>query len=133
MKYLMIALISVFISLVCVPSATADNSREWTVGDLISVGLVCRDEESILEIVQADVTSEELVLMTMSQSIMMGVCISFEGSMRFLVQRALVHYKDHAGRASVVLGVGNADQDSLGWVLATGKFVSEKKSEETSI
>ena len=105
MKYLMIALISVFISLVCVPSATADNSREWTVGDLISVGLVC----------------------------MMGVCISFEGSMRFLVQRALVHYKDHAGRASVVLGVGNADQDSLGWVLATGKFVSEKKSEETSI
>tara|TARA_R110002126_G_scaffold196792_4_gene344752 strand:- start:68 stop:427 length:360 start_codon:yes stop_codon:yes gene_type:complete len=119
--------------LVCVPSATADNSREWTVGDLISVGLVCKDEKSILEIVHADVKSEELVLMTMSQSIMMGVCISFEGSMRFLVQRALVHYKDHAGRASVVLGVGNADQDSLGWVLATGKFVSEKKSEETSI
>ena len=133
MKYLMIALISVFISLVCVNSVAADNSREWTAGDLISVGLVCRDEESILEIVQADVTSEELVLMTMSQSIMMGVCVTFEGAMRFLVQKALVHYKDHAGRASVVLGVGNADQDSLGWVLATGKFVSEKKSEETSI
>lgn len=133
MKYLMIALISAFISLVCVNSVAADNSREWTAGDLISVGLVCRDEESILEIVQADVTSEELVLMTMSQSIMMGVCVTFEGAMRFLVQKALVHYKDHAGRASVVLGVGNADQDSLGWVLATGKFVSEKKSEETSI
>ena len=105
----------------------------WSKGDYVTALIVCRDEESILEIVQADVTSEELVLMTMSQSIMMGVCISFEGSMRFLVQRALVHYKDHAGRASVVLGVGNADQDSLGWVLATGKFVSEKKSEETSI
>jgi len=132
MKYLMTALMSAFL-LVCAPSVAADNSREWTVGDLISVGLVCKDEKSILEIVHADVKSEELVLMTMSQSIMMGVCISFEGSMRFLVQRALVHYKDHAGRASVVLGVGNADQDSLGWVLATGKFVSEKKSEETSI
>ena len=132
MKYLMTALMSAFL-LVCAPSVAADNSREWMAGDLISVGLVCKDEKSILEIVHADVTSEELVLMTMSQSIMMGVCISFEGSMRFLVQRALVHYKDHAGRASVVLGVGNADQDSLGWVLATGKFVSEKKSEETSI
>ena len=132
MKYLMTALMSAFL-LVCAPSVAADNSREWTAGDLISVGLVCKDEKSILEIVHADVKSEELVLMTMSQSIMMGVCISFEGSMRFLVQRALVHYKDHAGRASVVLGVGNADQDSLGWVLATGKFVSEKKSEETSI
>ena len=132
MKYLLATLMSVFL-LVCAPSVAADNSREWTAGDLISVGLVCKDEKSILEIVHADVKSEELVLMTMSQSIMMGVCISFEGSMRFLVQRALVHYKDHAGRASVVLGVGNADQDSLGWVLATGKFVSEKKSEETSI
>ncbi len=133
MKYLMIALISVFISLVCVPSATADNSREWSAGDLISVGLVCRDEESILKIVRADVTSEELVLMAMNQSIMMGVCVTFEGAMRFLVQKALVHYKDHAGRASIVLGIGNSNQDFLGWVLATGKFVSEKKSEETSI
>ena len=132
MKYLLATLMSVFL-LVCAPSAVAYNDREWTAGDLISVGLVCKDEKSILEIVRADVTSEELVLMTMSQSIMMGVCITFEGAMRFLVQKALVHYKDHAGRASVVLGVGNADQDSLGWVLATGKFVSEKKSEETSI
>ena len=132
MKYLMTALMSAFL-LVCAPSVAADNSREWTAGDLISVGLVCKDEKSILEIVHADVKSEELVLMTMSQSIMMGVCVTFEGAMRFLVQKALVHYKDHAGRASVVLGVGNADQDFLGWVLATGKFVSEKKSEETSI
>ena len=132
MKYLLATLMSVFL-LVCAPSAVAYNDREWTAGDLISVGLVCKDEKSILEIVHADVKSEELVLMTMSQSIMMGVCITFEGAMRFLVQKALVHYKDHAGRASVVLGVGNADQDSLGWVLATGKFVSEKKSEETSI
>ena len=132
MKYLLATLMSVFL-LVCAPSVAADNSREWTAGDLISVGLVCRDEESILEIVQADVTSEELVLMTMNQSIMMGVCVTFEGAMRFLVQKALVHYKDHAGRSSVVLGVGNSDQDFLGWVLALGKFVSEKKSEETSI
>jgi hypothetical protein len=129
----MIALISVFISLVCVNSVAANNSREWIAGDLISVGLVCKDEESILRIVNADVKSEELVVVTMNQSLMMGVCISFEGSMRFLVQKALVHYKDHAGRSSVVLGVGNSDQDFLGWVLALGKFVSEKKSEETSI
>ena len=132
MKYLMTALMSAFL-LVCAPSVAADNDREWSAGDLISVGLVCRDEESILKIVRADVTSEELVLMAMNQSIMMGVCVTFEGAMRFLVQKALVHYKDHAGRASIVLGIGNSNQDFLGWVLATGKFVSEKKSEETSI
>jgi len=132
MKYLLATLMSVFL-LVCAPSAVAYNDREWIAGDLISVGLVCKDEESILRIVNADVKSEELVVVTMNQSLMMGVCISFEGSMRFLVQKALVHYKDHAGRSSVVLGVGNSDQDFLGWVLALGKFVSEKKSEETSI
>jgi len=126
MKYLMTALMSAFL-LVCAPSVAADNSREWSAGDLISVGLVCRDEESILKIVRADVTSEELVLMAMNQSIMMGVCVTFEGAMRFLVQKALVHYKDHAGRSSVVLGVGNSDQDFLGWVLALGEFVKSKK------
>ena len=133
MKYLMIALLSVFISLVCVNSAAAENSREWSDGDLIQVGVICKDEDTIIEIVNADIKSEREVLMQMNQSIVEGVCVAFPMPAMFIVIKALVHYKDHVERESVVLGVGNADQDFLGWVLATGKFVSEKKSEETSI
>ena len=133
MKYLMIALLSVFISLVCVNSAAAENSREWSDGDLILVGVICKDEDTIIEIVNADIKSEREVLMQMNQSIVEGVCVAFPMPAMFIVIKALVHYKDHVERESVVLGVGNADQDFLGWVLATGKFVSEKNSEETSI
>jgi hypothetical protein len=127
MKYLMIALISVFISLVCVPSATADNSREWSAGDIIQVGVLCKDEDTILEIVNADIKSERDVLLQMNQSILKGVCISFSMPAMFIVIKALVHYKDHRKRESVVLGVGNADRDFVGWALANGKFVVSKK------
>ena len=132
MKYLMTALMSAFL-LVCAPSAVADHGREWSFGDLIQVGFICRDEAAILEIVNADIKSRGEVFIQMNELLDQGECVGFAGSMHFLVQKALVHYKDHAGRASIVLGVGNADQDFLGWVLATGKFVSEKKSEESSI
>ena len=129
MKYLMIALLSVFISLVCVNSAAAENSREWSDGDLIQVGVICKDEDTIIEIVNADIKSEREVLMQMNQSIVEGVCVAFPMPAMFIVIKALVHYKDHVERESVVLGVGNADRNFLGWALAYGKFVEKIKGQ----
>ncbi len=129
MKYLMIALLSVFISLVCVNSAAAENSREWSDGDLIQVGVICKDEDTIIEIVNADIKSEREVLMQMNQSIVEGVCVAFPMPAMFIVIKALVHYKDHVERESVVLGVGNADRNFLGWALANGKFVEKIKGQ----
>ena len=91
MKYLMIALLSVFISLVCVNSAAAENSREWSDGDLIQVGVICKDEDTIIEIVNADIKSEREVLMQMNQSIVEGVCVAFPMPAMFIVIKALVH------------------------------------------
>ena len=127
MKYLMIALLSVLISLVCVNGAAAENSREWTDGDLIQVGVLCKDEDTILEIVNADIKSEKDVLLQMNESIVETVCISFPMPVMFIVIKALVHYKDHRGRESVVLGVGNAERVFIGWALANGEFVKSKK------
>lgn len=125
----MIALLSVFISLVCVNSAAAENSREWSDGDLIQVGVICKDEDTIIEIVNADIKSEREVLMQMNQSIVEGVCVAFPMPAMFIVIKALVHYKDHVERESVVLGVGNADRNFLGWALANGKFVEKIKGQ----
>jgi len=127
MKYLMIGLLSILISLVCVNSAAAENDREWSDGDIIQVGVLCKDEDTILEIVNADIKSERDVLLQMNQSIVEGVCISFPMPAMFIVIKALVHYKDHRKRESVVLGVGNADRDFVGWALGNGKFVVSKK------
>ena len=125
----MIALLSVFISLVCVNSAAAENSREWSDGDLIQVGVICKDEDTIIEIVNADIKSEREVLMQMNQSIVEGVCVAFPMPAMFIVIKALVHYKDHVERESVVLGVGNADRNFLGWALANCKFVEKIKGQ----
>ena len=126
MKYLLATLMSVFL-LVCAPSAAAENNREWSNGDLIQVGVLCKDEDTILEIVNADIKSERDVLLQMNESIVEGVCISFPMPAYFIVIKALVHYKDHRKRESVVLGVGNADREFVGWALGNGKFVISKK------
>ena len=126
MKYLLATLMSVFL-LVCAPSAAAENNREWSNGDLIQVGVLCKDEDTILEIVNADIKSERDVLLQMNQSIVEGVCISFPMPAMFIVIKALVHYKDHRKRESVVLGVGNANRDFVGWALGNGEFVVSKK------
>ena len=58
----------------------------------------------------ADIKSERDVLLQMNQSIVEGFCISFPMPAYFIVIKALVHYKDHRGRESVVLGVGNGER-----------------------
>ena len=135
MKYLLTALICLFL-LVCVPNATAENGRTWPVqeqvrtwsaGDLIAVGVICKDEDTILEIVNADVLDEQLVLMVMNNLIVTNMCISFPRPMMFLVQKALVQYTDHKGIKSLVLAVGNGDNDFLGWALANGRFVEKTR------
>jgi hypothetical protein len=119
---------SVFL-LVCAPSAAAENNREWSNGDLIQVGVLCKDEDTILEIVNADIKSEKDVLLQMNESLIEGVCIGFPMPAMFIVIKALVHYKDHRGRDSVVLGIGNGDRDFVGWALGNGKFVEKIKGQ----
>jgi hypothetical protein len=114
--------------LVCVPSATAEeNQKIWSPGDIIQVGVICKDEETILQIVNADMKSEELVLVTMNQMIIMGLCAGIPSPMFFVVQKSLVSYTDHIERQSLVLGVGNSENQFLGWVLANGKWSLKKK------
>ena len=137
MKYLLTSLICLFL-LVCVPNATAENGRTWPVqeqvqtwsaGDIIQVGVLCKNEDTILEIVNADIKSEKDVLLQINESLIEGVCVTFPMPTMFIVIKALVHYKDHIERESVVLGVANADRNFLGWTLANGKFVEKIKGQ----
>ena len=44
------------------------SKATWSAGDLIAVGVICKDEDTILEIVNADVLDEQLVLMVMNNT-----------------------------------------------------------------
>ena len=113
--------------LVLASNAAAEHPRVWEKGDIIQVGVLCKDEDTILEIVNADIKSEKDVLLQMNESLIEGVCIGFPMPAMFIVIKALVHYKDHRGRDSVVLGIGNGDRDFVGWALGNGKFVKPKR------
>jgi len=126
MKYLMTALICLCM-LVLASNAAAEHPRVWEKGDIIQVGVLCKDEDTILEIVNADIKSEKDALLQMNESLMKGVCIGFPMPAMFLVIKALVNYKDHRGRPSVVLGIGNADRAFVGWALGHGEYVKSKK------
>ena len=128
MKYLMTALICLCM-LVLASNAAAEHPRVWEKGDIIQVGVLCKDEDTILEIVNADIKSEKDALLQMNESLMKGVCIGFPMPAMFIVIKALVHYKDHRGRDSVVLGIGNGDRDFVGWALGNGKFVEKIKGQ----
>ena len=126
MKYLMTALICLCM-LLFIPNAAADVKKVWEKGDIIQVGVLCKDEDTILEIVNADIKSEKDALLQMNKSLMKGACIGFPMPAMFIVINALVHYKDHIGRPSVVLGIGNGNRDFVGWALGHGEYVKSKK------
>ena len=61
MKYIMTALVCLCM-LLLIPNAAADANRVWERGDTIVTSYVCRDENTIMKVVEADIKSEEEVL-----------------------------------------------------------------------
>ena len=99
----------------------------WGVGEPMAVQVICKDEDTIIDIVNADMKGESLVVFTINQKVMVQDCLAFPTPILFYVMGALVHYKDHLDRHSVALKLGNAAGDKLGWALAPGRFDKKNK------
>jgi len=129
MRYLIAALVTLMV-LACIPNAAAQEwpaKKDWYKGDIVATAVICKDEETILQVVNADMKSEEAVILTMNKLIRAEVCAGFPQPIMFLVDKALLHYKDHKDRPSVVLGVVNGDRKFLGWILVAGIFKKGEK------
>ena len=121
MKHLMTALICL---LLCIPNAAADVNKVWEKGETIVAVTICKDEETILKLVEADTISEEEVLARMFALTRMNHCIGLPMPLPFYVLDLLVEYKDFREMATVVLSVAKITKpdEHVGFVLSEGTY-----------
>ena len=140
MKYL-IATMMIMLLLVLPYNATADHQettnykRTWGIGDPISTAVICKDEDSIIKMINADMISVEDVLIQLNDLVDEGDCVSLERPAFFFVQSQLIEYMDFLDRPSIALGVESPYMKGkfLGFVLAPGFWGGEKNIKDTSI
>ncbi len=141
MKYL-IATMMTMLLLVLPCNATADHQdsppdfkRTWAIGDLIATAVVCKDEESIVKVINADMISVEEVLSTITNLVDEGDCVNLIRPVFFTVQSQFLEYFDFLDRPSVALGVESPATKGkfLGFVLAPGFWGGPKNLKEISI
>ena len=141
MKYL-IATMMTMLLLMLPYNATAEHQeltqnfkRTWTMGDIIATAVICKDEESIVKVINADMISVEEVLSTVTDLVDEGDCVNLIRPVFFTVQSQFVEYFDFLDRPSVALGVESPVTKGkfLGFVLAPGFWDGPKNIKEISI
>ena len=106
-----------------VSSQNREYSYEWKKGDSVTVAIVCRTEEDIMKVLQADTKSEEETLARMYALTAIRKCLQLPMPLPFYVMGVLIEYKDFADRPSVVLAISRHDMKEklFGYVIAAGK------------
>ena len=106
-----------------VSSQKQEYSYEWKKGDSVTVAIVCRTEEDIMKVLQADTKSEEETLARMYALTAIRKCLQLPMPLPFYVMGVFVEYKDYADRPSVVLAISRHDMKEklFGYVIAAGK------------
>ena len=106
-----------------VSSQKQEYSYEWKKGDSVTVAIVCRTEEDIMKVLEADTKSEEETLARMYALTAIRKCLQLPMPLPFYVMGVLIEYKDFADRPSVVLVISRHDMKEkiFGYVIAAGK------------
>ena len=87
----------------------------------------------MIDIVNADMKFEELVINTINLKVASGACLTFPSPMMLFVQDRFLSYKDHSDRHSVALKVMNGFGRFMGYCLAPGRFDKNKKSPKEKV
>tara|TARA_B100000029_G_scaffold33525_1_gene31768 strand:+ start:158 stop:526 length:369 start_codon:yes stop_codon:yes gene_type:complete len=106
-----------------VSSQKQEYSYEWKKGDSVTVAIICRTEEDIMKVLEADTKSEEETLAKMYALTAIRKCLQLPMPLPFYVMGVFVEYKDFADRPSVVLAISRHDMKEklFGYVIAAGK------------
>ena len=106
------------------------RQKTWTNGDLITTRVLCKTEDAILELTNADMKGPEtLVMMVIGTLVEDEQCTALPFPVTFKVTKSLVEYKDFSKHPSVVLGTVAQNGDWVGWVLAAGTFEANGKKD----
>ena len=104
-------------------AALSKEEKVWKYGDIIAAKVVCETEEAILKLTDADINGPvSNVIVVITNLLDKRQCTAFPFPIRFMVTKALVHYKDHKEISSVILGVNAGNGDWIGWIIAAGRY-----------
>ena len=103
--------------------ALSKPEKIWKNGDIIAAKVVCETEDAILKLTDADINGPvSNVIVVITNLLDKRQCTAFPFPIRFMVTKALVHYKDHKEISSVILGVNAGNGDWIGWIIAAGRY-----------
>ena len=85
--------------------ASKSPVAEWTVGEMIQVVFICRDEKTVRELAEADMKSLQNIAVLSQQKLAMGDCITLPRQVPFKINDLIFQYKDHKGIDTVLLKV----------------------------
>ena len=132
MKYLLMVA-AILIGLMFPQIALSEHEKRqktWTNGDLITTRVLCKTEDAILELTNADMKGPEtLVMMVIGTLVEDEQCVALPFPVTFKVTKSLVEYTDFSKRPSVVLGAVAQNGDWVGWILAAGTFETGGKKD----
>ena len=104
-------------------AALSKEEKVWKYGDIIAAKVVCETEDAILKLTDADINGPvSNVIVVITNLLDKRQCTAFPFPIRFMVTKALVHYKDHKEISSVILGVNAGNGDWIGWIIAAGRY-----------
>ena len=104
-------------------TALSKQEKIWKNGDIVATKVVCETEDAILELTGADINGPESnVMVVITNLVDNRQCTAFPFPLRFIVTKALVHYKDHNEISSVILGVNAGNGEWIGWLIAAGRY-----------
>ena len=103
--------------------SSLSQDKIWKNGDIVATKVVCETEDAILELTGADINGpESKVMVVITNLVANRQCTAFPFPLRFIVTKALVHYKDHKEISSVILGVNAGNGEWIGWLIAAGRY-----------
>ena len=104
-------------------AALSKEEKVWKYGDIIAAKVVCETEDAILKLTDADINGPvSNVIVVITNLLDKRQCTAFPFPIRFMVTKALVHYKDHKEISSVIIGVNAGNGDWIGWIIAAGRY-----------
>ena len=122
MKYLLM-ITAILTGLMFPQAALSKEEKVWKYGDIIAAKVVCETEDAILKLTDADINGPvSNVIVVITNLLDKRQCTAFPFPIRFMVTKALVHYKDHKEISSVILGVNAGNGDWIGWIIAAGRY-----------
>ena len=110
-------------------AAVAETEIVWKKGDTLMAMAVCKSEEAIMKIAQADTKSKEATISEMQKLAMFQQCIRIIPPALFKIHSILGSYIDHAKNTSTIIAlcVPPSEQNIIAYAVAQGRPATQKE------